>query len=315
MRSSCLANKALRAALSLTLFGCTPRTGQTEQAVRVQPSNSRDRVHERMAEAQAAMQAHDFDRAGEILDRAEREATNNDERALIAYQRATLIAYRGDFEGAADVLVRARIPFDAPLAFSFHNSLIMLRTARQDLLGALIECERMVDVGQAGIWTADPKSRRMVLLKKYWHRAYLLRLVAAMSDGSPSEAARRYAEGARATFRELAAPIKDQADAVAVLDAFFAVQDGDGSAARAAARRVNVSDDDDVEDLYITQMALDIGGDSAGAVAVRKKIERSQEVYLAVPIIASWLQSDMSSAIGGGHAWSPRYPRGKLATR
>ncbi|HKE18136.1 MAG TPA: hypothetical protein VKB80_24835 [Kofleriaceae bacterium] len=317
-----------RSLLVLQLLACGPPLGRMDVDPPREPSGRRDspaageksssamdRFRGRIADAQAALRARELDRAAAILAEADREAPTPRERELATYYQATLMAYRGDLERAADVLIAAAIPPDSPLAFSFHNSLIMLRTARRDLLGALIECERMVDVGQQGIWTGDQDSRTTVLLKKHWHRAYLLRIVAAMSGGSRRDAALRYAGAARDAFRKLAAPIADQRDAIAVLDAFFAVQDGDGRAALAAARRVNLAADEDVEDLYLAQMALDAGGDRAGAAAVRKQIAQSRDVSLAVPIISGWLESDMASARGGPPRWSPRHPTGELPVR
>ena len=276
-----------------------------------EPAKSPFRVH--IGEAHDGLRTGDLGRAAAALAAAEHEATTPADRDLLVLYRAVLAAYSGDTE-AASATLRAHLAggtmaADSPLRFTYHNSLVLLRVARRDLLGALVECDQMIEAGQVGPWTADADGRRFIQLKKQWHRAYLLRLVAAMSTGVTRDAALRYAEDARTAFRALTAGSPDDSDANAVLDAFFAVHAGDPAGALAAARRVNVGANTDAEDLYLTWMAFELGGDAAAGAAVRERIGHIEDVSFAVPIVKRWMASD---AAAGTHAWSPRFVDGQL---
>jgi hypothetical protein len=96
------------------------------------------------------------------------------------------------------------------------------------------------------------------------------------------------------------------ADSIAVLDAYFAFCDGDRARMREAARRVDVATDDDLEDLYLVQLALDGAGDTAAASAPHA---RGPPPSMMTPIILGWLAADAS---GDPRAVSPRQPGAAL---
>jgi hypothetical protein len=167
---------------------------------------------------------------------------------------------------------------------------MMLREAQGDLVAALIENDEATLAGDRGRWSVPemPRQRR-VRQADLWHRAYLLRMLAETQDGSRRRATLGYAEAARAAYAELARPHRFLADSVAVLDGFFAVLDGRREDALAAARRVQIESNGDLEDLYLTAVAFAAAGDLASARRVHDKI-RAAPVYLARPIMLGWLE-------------------------
>jgi hypothetical protein len=203
----------------------------------------------------------------------------------------------------------AQVGPTARAAFDFHDAMIALRTADGDLTGALVECEEMVKAGTLGTWTS-PDSDRMTLvkLKEHWHRAYLLRMIAQTLAGAERQAFLDYAEHARQDYVALAAPL-DLRDSIAVLDAYFAYCDGDRARMREAAGRVNLSDDDDVEDLYLAQLALGGAGESDAAAAVRKRILVSAPATVLTPIFQRWVRAEEGPA-EQPRQFSPGHPAG-----
>ena len=130
-------------------------------------------------------------------------------------------------------------------------------------------------------------------------------------DGSSAYALNnrlRDAEKARVSYRALAAPLGTNDDSIAVLDGFFAVHAGDKRAALAAAKRVKLAENSDVEDLYLTQMAFDAGGDAASAKAVRERIAALHEVSIADAVVRMWLERDAATP----ERRSPRHPAAPL---
>lgn len=227
------------------------------------------------------------------------------------YEEATAHALANDFEAAAQSLLQgvAEVGARPDLAIEFwaHNTLMMLREAQGDVTGALVECDEMTLSGLRGTWaTADPT---LVWMKEHWHRAYLLRMLAERLTGPRREATLRYAEAARARYTAMARDQPDFQDSIAVLEGYFAALDGDAARALAAARRVNVKENGDVEDLYLTVIAFDAGGDAAAAEAVRQKIRSSGDRYLAWPIMNGWLEGDQRAG-SGRPRFSPRHPTG-----
>lgn len=75
-----------------------------------------------------------------------------------------------------------------------------------------------------------------------------------------------------------------------------------------AAKRVDVSKNDDVEDLYLVYSALDAAGDKEGDAAVKKRIDAVPYVSFVVPIVRTWIQRDGEA---GPRRWSPRFPTRK----
>jgi hypothetical protein len=118
-----------------------------------------------------------------------------------------------------------------------------------------------------------------------------------------------YAESARKDYIVLAAPLGTLRDSIAVLDAYFAFCDGIPAKMREAALRVNVAEDDDVEDLYLVQLALDGAGDSQAAAAVRKRIFALQSPTVLTPVFLAWLRADEAAAERPPQ-FSPKHPTG-----
>jgi hypothetical protein len=282
----------------------TPRPSAAERT---------QRLRVLLAEARRAIGRGDLERAGGLIDRAGAEA--GDEHPFVdrvALDRALLFAYRQDFAGAARVLTASlsdpALPADAPSRFVFENTLIMLHTAAGDLPAALAACDGMTAAGQRGQWAASQDASTFVMLKEHWHRAYLLRMVAATERGAARAATLRRAEAARVAYRALAAPLGTYGNSIAVLDGFFAVQAGDARAALAAAREVEVGQDDDIEDLYLAQMAFEAGGDPAAARAVRERIAGLHDVSIADAVVSVWLARDGARP----ERRSPRHPAAPL---
>jgi hypothetical protein len=195
--------------------------------------------------------------------------------AAITWGEATVALDRGDF-------ARAQKLFEAHAAAETaahhqrnaawaHNALTWVRWGAGDGAGALAENEAVATI----ITRADvgPEVKRGVLLHYWWDKAYLL----------AEQHHDRQADQARAEYQRLARQ-PDEHDGLAVLAAWFAVVRGDGKAARAAAVTVDVTKDDDLQDLYVIARALDAGGDAAGAAAVRARI-RDGAAYPMKPLI------------------------------
>lgn len=259
------------------------------------PAPQRDLV----ADVRAALLANRLDDAAALVARARHASPE-----LVAYLDATVHAYRQDFAGAAEVLTAylRTLPPGAPAAFRFHDAMIALRTVDGDLLAALAECEEMVRAGELGRWKPDGTPlATLTKLKQRWHRAYLLRMAAQQRGGRERAALVAYAEAARRDYAALATPLA-LTDSIAVLDAYFAFCDGDASGMRAAAARVHVADDDDVEDLYLVQLALAASGAEADAAAIRTRM-RTLPPTLLTPVLLAWLARDAET-----RGFSPRQP-------
>lgn len=318
-------------ALCLALLaGCAGRAGEPRpivvpspvtkaspaQPAQAAPTAPGDDFGARVAEVTGAVRGQDLGKAAALLEQLRARVAGQHPRLEVAvYYQAALAAYQGDLAGTTAImtehLAHGDVPADSDMRFGYHNALIMVRTGMADLVGALVECNLMTEAGQGPPFASDADGRNTVLLKKYWHEAYLLRMVAAASAGGWfHDGALAGARRAREQYRELSRSIVGYDDSIAVLDAFFAVHDGDPAAALAAASRVDASKDDDIEDLYLVQMGLDFGGDAAGAQAVRARIAKLDEVSIAVPIMAMFIGRDLRAAAGGPAEWTPRHPRG-----
>jgi len=257
-----------------------------------------------------ALQKGDTHEAAAVVERAKRATGSAQPRAdLIAYFDATVRSYQGDFAAATKILHDhiVQVGPAARAAFDFHDAMIALRTANGDVTGALVECDEMVRAGTIGTWKpSDMERMTLVHLKEEWHRAYLLRMLAQQRTGSERDAFRAYAERARSAYRELATPL-GLGDSIAVLDAYFALCDGDRAAMHEAAARVNTAQDDDVEDLYLIQAALDGAGDRDAATALRTRILASPPITVLTPVFVAWMRSD-DAADANAQSFSPRYP-------
>ena len=286
----------------------------SSEALAEEPQKPPTPLEQKLAVVEAKLLAGDLTAAARELDAAkDLVGAGVEERYGAAYMHATLLAYRGDWEGAAQTLL-AFLPeldgMDNPGSFWLHNTVMMLREAQGDVASALVECEEMTRAGRRGTWGKPEKREQLVLLKDLWHRAYLLRMLAEQQAGPRRAATLRYAQAARKAYAD-AAPRPDYADAVAVLDGYFAALDGDAAKALEAGRRVNVAENGDLEDLYLAVLALDAGGDRAAADAARARIRGSHNVYIGAPIMRAWLDRDAATRKGKAARFTPRYPRGK----
>jgi hypothetical protein len=260
-----------------------------------------------------ALHRRDFKEASSAVERARRASPPVRPSAdVLAYYDATVHAYQGDYRGAAKVMYEhiAKVGPTARAAFEFHDAMIALRAADGDLLSALVECEEMTKAGTLGTWTSPGSDRiTLVRLKEYWHRAYLLRMIAQTLTGAERQAFIDYAESARQEYVSLAAPLAVLSDSIAVLDAYFAFCTGDPAKMREAALRVNVLEDNDVEDLYLVQLALEGAGDRETAAAVRKRIIMSSPTTVLTPVVLMWMRADEAS-VEQPRQFSPKHPNG-----
>jgi hypothetical protein len=279
----------------------------------VSPGQRQANVRTLLGRTRHAIQEGHLDEAGTFLDQAGVEAGGTHPLVeMVALDRALLLAYRRDFAGAARVLTEplagSTEPRDPAFEFVVQNTLVMLHTAEGDLAAAITACDAMTAAGQRGDWATEKQATTLVQLKEHWHRAYLLRMLAVVEKGAKRAQALRDAEKARVAYRSLAAPLGTNDDSIAVLDGFFAVHASDKRAALAAARRVKLAENSDVEDLYLTQMAFDAGGDAASARAVREHIAALHEVSIADAVVRMWLERDAATP----ERRSPRHPAAPL---
>jgi hypothetical protein len=212
-------------------------------------------------------------------------------RYKAVYEQATAAATGGDF-ARATTLLEALVPEaktrpDDDLEFWLHNELTWLRWAQADLHGALAE----VDQAKATLdhaLLADHR-RRALRLHELWDRSYLA-LELSQANAATRKTVALGPKANRAEYDALAKQADDR-DGMAVLEAFFALGAGDGKAAAAAAKRVDVAKDEDVQDLYVIASALDAAGDKEAAASVRGRI-CSARAYLMKPLIVHRLAQE-----------------------
>jgi hypothetical protein len=305
----------------LALCSCTVPSGGTKRATAPPATASvvaaaAPTPNQKMIdEVTKALLRAELTAAAEIIDHARQLSplSSRPSAQLIAYFDATVHSYQGDYRGAANVMYEhvAKVGPTGAGAFDFHDAMIALRTADGDLLGALVECEEMVKAGTLGTWS-PPEGDRMTLvrLKEHWHRAYLLRMIAQTLGGAERGAFIAYAESARQQYTALAAPLGGLGDSIAVLDAYFAFCDGVRSRMLEATKRVNIAQDDDIEDLYLVQLALDGAGDTEAAAAVRRRMSAQTSATVLVPVFLAWMRADEAAADGRPPQFSPKYPAG-----
>jgi hypothetical protein len=132
-------------------------------------------------------------------------------------------------------------------------------------------------------------------------------------EGARRDTTLGYAHEARRAYHDLAQPLGLLGDSIAVLDAFFALHGKDKNAALDAARRVDASKNDDVEDLYLVQIALEYGGDIDQAARIRARIQTLSAspdgIGHASPIIRAFIARDHAGK--GTPRFSPLHPTGK----
>lgn len=297
--------------------GGVPPDGEGRRAAPTAPSNVAPvSSRQLLDEIPRALQRGDVTAAAANLERLRDAPLPTPSAEILAYYDATVHAYQGDYRGAAKIMYdhTAKIGPTARAAFDFHDAMIALRTADGDLVGALLECEEMVKAGMLGTWTSPDVDRvALVKLKEHWHRAYLLCMIAQTLAGAERQAVVDYAEHARQDYVALAT-LPDLRDSIAVLDAYFAFCDGDRARMREAAHRVNLAEDDDVEDLYLLQVALDGAGDGDAAAAIRARVLGSAPVTVLTPVFQHWIRTDSAPA-EQPRQFSPRHPTGARPQR
>jgi len=222
---------------------------------------------------------------------------------LVARVRAVRWAMVNDFEKAAAAF-GAVIPSLAKHPelkdeFWSHNAMMMIREAQGDPAAALAENDQATLAAARGTW--DPAGRETLAFQKdRWHRAYLTRMLAESRTGSAKQALVDYAQAALDDYRT-----RGFGESVAVLEAYFAALDGRPSDALAAARRVDLGKDDDVEDLYLVVVGLEAGGDHAGADRVRAIMRSPSSPRISRAIMLRWLELDAK-----GEGFTPLHATG-----
>jgi hypothetical protein len=157
-----------------------------------------------------------------------------------------------------------------------YNCRTWIRWGAGDRRGAFDENEQLVPT----VAGAEPEVRRDWLLHYWWDRGYLLAEAGKIKE----------AEAARVEFDRLGDRPDDQ-DSRKVLEAWVRLLAGDRKGARAAAAAVDVERDADLQDWYVVERALEAGGDTAGAAALREKI-RSGPRYPMKPLILQQIKRD-----------------------
>lgn len=291
--------------VGLLLSGCAPAAvappPSRPAVVTARPPAPRDNRPPRVAggfDAEialsiGAMNRGAFGDAKDALAAAKTRAGNYEQTYHLAYLEATLAAFQGENEIAAErltsVLSHARGHTDGDKEFWLHNELTWVRWAAGDLAGALAECEAMRDAVERSTLTKAAKDGLM--LHHLWDHAYLLLEVADAQPATSRAAAVSYANDARERYEELAKPSGDH-DGMAVLEAFFLLHEHAFAAARDAAKKVDLEKDSDLQDLYVVALALEAGGDAEGAWAARARIRGSKNVYLMRPLIVRRMDRD-----------------------
>ncbi|MCA9588886.1 MAG: hypothetical protein KC657_26400 [Myxococcales bacterium] len=187
---------------------------------------------------------------------------------------------------------------ELPDEFWAHNAMMMIRAAQGDPAAALAENDQATLSAARGTWSPDTRDK-LAFQKDRWHRAYLTRMLAESRSGTVKQSLVSYAQASLAEYRSQGYP-----DSIAVLEAYFAALDGKREAALAAARRVDVSKNDDVEDLYLVVVGLEAGGDKAGAEAARRVMRRPGPPSISRAVMLRWLDLDQKP---GARGFTPRH--------
>ena len=218
-------------------------------------------------------------------------------RTKAAYDQATAAATGGDFARAAALLEglvpEAKTRPDDATEFWLHNELTWLRWAQNDMHGALDEVDRAKATLDHSLLPDD--RRRALRLHELWDRSYLT-LELSQAATLTGKMLALSAAASRSEYDRLARQAADR-DGMAVLEAFFALGARDTRAAAAAAKRVDLAKDDDVQDLYVVALALDAAGDKNAADGVRARI-CSGRAYLMKPIIVHRLAEEGHGCAG-----------------
>lgn len=198
-----------------------------------------------------------------------------------AYEKATALAAANRLDDAIAQLIpfadATRTSTRDPLAYWIHNQLTWLYWGKGDLTSALEEA----DLGAKALnrSTLDVAEVESMRLHALWDRAYLL-----LEKKDPF-AARAFSDYEALALR------KNDHDGLNVLKAFFAARQKNAAEAIAAAKKVDVERDTDLQDLYVIALALDAGGDPKAARAVRTKI-CGATIYMMKPLIMAQMERE-----------------------
>ncbi|WP_394847257.1 nuclear transport factor 2 family protein [Pendulispora brunnea] len=201
-----------------------------------------------------------------------------------AYQKASAVALENVAE--AEKLLAAFVPEakshpDDDLEFWLHNELTWVKWAQDDLPGALAEVDAMrATLDHA---TLPAKHTTALRLHERWDRAYILLEMALTAPRDKRAKALAAANEARTSYETLAKQENDH-DGLAALETFFAARQGKTKEAIAFARKVDIAKREDVQDLYVFQLAYEAGGDKTSMEAARAKI-CGMKNYLMRPLI------------------------------
>ena len=223
-----------------------------------------------------------------------------------ARAKSARAAASGELEESARAFVSvmpllARHP-ELPDEFWSHNAMMMIRVAQGNPAAALAENDQATLAAERGTWSPEERGP-LAFQKDRWHRAYLTRMLAESRTGTAKEALVQYANAALADYRTSGYP-----DSIAILDGYFAALDGRREGALTAARRIDVTKNDDIEDLYLVVVALEAGGDHAGADAARAVMRRPRGPSTARAIMLRWLDLD---AQPGSTAFTPWHAKSR----
>lgn len=214
---------------------------------------------------------------------------------LDARNKAAKAAESGDLEAAANAFVSimpalAKHP-ELQDEFWAHNAMMMIRAGQGDPAAAWAENDQATLAAERGTWATPEQRKELAFQKDRWHRAYLTRMLAESRSGSTKAALVQYAEASLAEYRTKGFP-----DSIAILDAYFAALDGKKDAALAAAKKVDVTKNDDIEDLYLVVVGLEAGGDHAAADAARARMRATKGSSVARAIMLRWIDLDAKSS-------------------
>jgi hypothetical protein len=205
-----------------------------------------------------------------------------------AYDKATDAASAGDFSKARELLgtivPEAKTRPDDDLEFWLHNQLTWLRWAENNFAGALEEVDAARTTLDHG--TLPFAAATKLRLHEKWDRAYVLREMAENEPAAGKSAALARANAAKADYDALAAREHD-VEGAAVLDAFFALAAKKTKEAAAAAKKVDLEKDADVQDLYVVARALEASADKNDKEAAARAQSKicGANAYLMKPLI------------------------------
>jgi len=206
------------------------------------------------------------------------------DRYKAAYDKASAVAHE-DVPQAEKLLAtlvpEAKTHPDDDLEFWLHNELTWVKWAQDDLPGALAEVDAMRATLDHATLPAEKTAE--LRLHERWDRAYVLLEIALAAPREKRAKALAEASDARVSYETLA-KAHDDHDGLAALGTYFAVRLGKKKEAVAFAKKVDIAKRDDVQDLYVFQLAYEAGGDKPSTEAARAKICATKN-YLMRPLI------------------------------